>query len=108
MLEYFMYTYGNQILLVLLCAIFGTAGYGLKKLLGKYLDTATKQSVAETSMLYVDQVYDDLHGEEKMEKALSSAETLLNKYGIPFDAEEMRILIECAIKAFKAAYLSNE
>lgn len=107
MLDYFMYTYGNQILLVTLCTIFGLIGHGLRSLLNKYLTDETKREIAVTVMEYVEQVFTDIHGEEKMAQALKTAETLLAKHGINFDAEEMEVLIEQAVKEFNMAFNAN-
>lgn len=104
MLEYFIYSYGNQILLAALCAIFGALGLAVKKLATKYLDTETKRTVAKIVVQAVEQAWKALHGEDKMQKALEFAATLLRKYGVPFDADEMRIMIEAAVAEFNDAF----
>ena len=45
-----------------------------------------------------------LHGADRLTKALETAESLLKKKGIDFDAEEMRILIEAALAEFNDAF----
>lgn len=104
MFAYFMYTYGNQIMLVVLCAIFGAMGHMLKKLAGKYLDDQTKRSVARAVVQFVEQVWQKLHGKDKLRKALETAEIMLRKKGIPFDAEEMEVLIEAAVAEFNEVF----
>lgn len=104
MFEYFIYTYGTQIMGVILCAIFGCLGYALKRLATRYLNDDTKRSVARMAVQFVEQVWDTLHGADKMEKAMKAAEALLKKKGIEFDPEEMQILIEAAVAEFNDVF----
>ena len=97
MWEYFMYTYGNQIILAILTIVFVAAAIVFYALARKHLDTDAKRKVAKIVVVAVEQVFDALHGEEKMSKALEYAATLLRKYGIKFDADEMRLLLESAL-----------
>lgn len=97
MWEYFMYTYGNQIILAILTIVFVAAAIVAYSLARKYLDTDTKRKVAKIVVVAVEQIFDALHGEEKMGKALEFAATLLKKYGVKFDADEMRLLLEAAL-----------
>jgi hypothetical protein len=97
MWEYFMYTYGNQIILAILTIVFVAAAIVAYSLARKYLDTDTKRKVAKIVVVAVEQIFDALHGEEKMGKALEYAATLLKKYGVKFDADEMRLLLEAAL-----------
>lgn len=104
MIEYFIYSYGNQILMVILCAIFGTVGHALRKIAREQFTDETKQVIAKTVVRFVEQVWKELHGKEKLDKALEKAEELLKKKGIPFDSEEMMILIESAVAEFNEAF----
>ena len=97
MWEYFVYTYGSQIILAILTTVFVTAAIVFYVLARKHLDTDTKRKVAKIVVVAVEQIFDALHGEEKMGKALEFAATLLKKYGIKFDAAEMRVLLESAL-----------
>ena len=89
-------TYGPALLDLLLTIIFSAIGI----LLGRYLNTELKQTIARNAMLFVEQTVKDLHGEDKMLKALNVAAQLLAKWKIKFDAKEMRTLIEAALGAF--------
>ena len=93
MLEYFIYHYGTQIIAAILCAIFGCLGYAIKKLAVKYINDDTKRAIAHVAVQFVEQVWNTLHGADKLAKALETAEALLKKKGIDFDAEEMQILM---------------
>ena len=104
MFEYFIYCYGTQILTAILCAIFGCLGYALKRIYQNYADTDTKRTIAKTAAAFVEQVWTTLHGADKLAKALETAEKLLKKKGIDFDAEEMEVLIEAAVAEFNEAF----
>ena len=89
-------TYGPAMTNLMALAIFGALGL----LLGRFLNTATKQIIAKNAMLFVEHTFKDLHGEDKMLKALQAASRMLARVKIKFDATEMRDLIEAALGAF--------
>lgn len=72
------------------CAAAKTAFY-------KYFDTAEKRKIARTVVHSVEQMFKKLHGEAKLNEALKLAEQLCAAAKIPFDAAEMRVLIEYAV-----------
>ena len=104
MFEYFIYTYGVQIVGVILCAIFGCLGYAMKQLAARSLTDETKRAVARVAVQAVEQVWTTIHGANKLAKALETAEALLKKKGIDFDSEEMQILIEAAVAEFNEVF----
>lgn len=104
MFEYFIYCYGNQLLTAILCAIFGCLGYALKQIYTRYINDETKRSIAKVVVQFVEQTWTTIHGPEKLKKALETAEALLKKKGIDFDAEEMEILIEAAVAEFNEGF----
>ena len=104
MFEYFVHTYGAQIMGAILCAIFGCLGYAIKRLAVRHLDDETKRNVACIAVQFVEQAWSTLHGAEKLQKALETAEILLKKKGVGFDAEEMKVLIEAAVAEFNEAF----
>ena len=97
-------TYGNPLIGLILTIVFGSLGVIAKQLFAKYIDTPTKQAVARTAAAFVEQIWKDIHGAEKFQKAMETAEILLKKKGIDFDAEEMKILIEAAVAEFNGAF----
>lgn len=99
-----MATYGNPLAALILSIVFGALGMIAKKLFAKYIDTPIKEAVARSAAAFVEQVWKDIHGKEKLKKALETAETLLKKKGLAFDAEEMEILIEAAVAEFNDAF----
>ena len=104
MFEFFVYTYGPTLVGALLCAIMGSLGFAAKRLYEKRINTEEKKSIARTVASYVQQVWKDIHGPEKMAKALEAAEELLKKKNINFNASEMRVYIEAALAEFNDAF----
>ena len=100
MLDYLLFSYGGEIVTLIVTAIFGTLGFAVKKL----LTDKDKERIARIAAACAEQVWKTIHGDEKMEKALEYAETLLAKKGIKFDSEEMKILIEAAVAEFNKAF----
>lgn len=116
MFEYYVYSYGMHIIGLLLVAVAGCLGLGLRNWLSRWvkaetdrLDSETKVNIAKTVVAFVEQVWKDLHGQDKLLKALDKAHELLAKRGIPFDANEMATLIEAAVAEFNEVFRkSNE
>ena len=104
MFDYFIYTYGPTLAMMILCAIFGTLGHVVKRIYAAHVTDDTKRSIAAVAAQFVEQVWNTLHGAEKLQKALETAEALLKKKGIAFDADEMRVLIEAAVAEFNDAF----
>ena len=79
-------------------------GYELKKLAQKYVNTQTKKDVARTVVQAVEQIYKDLHGEDKLNKALEAASEILTAQGIHVTGLELRTLIESAVGEFNGVF----
>lgn len=97
-------TYGMELLKAIVLLIAGTFGLIACKLANRCLNTETKRTLARTGVLFVEQVYKNLHGEEKMDKFLEYAAAQLKRYGIKFDAEEMKALAEAFLAEFNEAF----
>lgn len=104
----FINQYGMQILFTIVTAIAGYVGIVVKNLCTKYINDKTKQAVAKTAVQFVEQVYKDLHGEEKLSTALSAASEMLAEKGIHVSDLEMRVLIEAAVAEFNGAFNKTE
>lgn len=100
----FIDVYGMQILYTVIVGIAGYIGIVLKNLVTKYINDKTKQAVAKTSVQFVEQVYKDLHGEEKLTEALEAASQMLAEKGISVTELELRALIEAAVAEFNDAF----
>lgn len=103
-IKLFISEYGTTILYAVLTALAGYIGLFAKKLYTKYVNDKTKQAVAKTVVQAVEQIYKDLHGEEKLNKALEAASEMLAEKGITITDLEMRMLIEAALAEFNKAF----
>ena len=104
----FINQYGMEIMYAIITAIAGYIGIAIKNLCAKYINDKTKQAVAKTAVRFVEQVYKDCHGEEKLEQALTAAAEMLNEKGITASALELRVLIEAAVSEFNDAFKKTE
>lgn len=96
----FINQYGMQILYTLITAFFGYIGLVVKNLVKKFLDDKTKLSVVKTVVKYVEQVYKDIHGDDKLNQAITAASAMLAEKGITITELELRVLIEAAVAEF--------
>ena len=103
-LSMFITEYGMTILYMVITGIFAYLGVKAKALADKYLTDKTKSDVAKTVVRAVEQVYKDLHGEEKLNKALESVSEMFAEKGIKVTELEMRMLIEAAVSEFNKAF----
>lgn len=97
-------TYALELLKAIVLMVAGALGLIACKLSARYLNTETKRTLARTGVLFVEQVYKDLHGEAKMAKFLEWAAVQLKRYGLKFDADEMRALAEACLAEFNNAF----
>ena len=104
MLIEFINEYGTTIIYAVLTGIFGYLGILAKKYFDKYFDSKEKRDVAASCVQFVEQVYKDLHGEEKLDKAIEAASEMLAQKGIVFTELELRVLIEAAVASFNDAF----
>jgi len=96
----------EELLATLFVVLVGILGYSL----GVYVKNSkwssvldfvkTKQELARTVVRAVEQIYQDLKGEEKLKKALETLSNWFNNLGIDYTPEELRTLIEDAVKYF--------
>ena len=103
-IKMFISDYGTAVMYAIISGIFAYLGVKVKALVDKYLNDKTKQAVAKTVVQAVEQVYKDLHGEEKLNQALKAASEMLADKGITVTELEMRMLIEAAVAEFNKAF----
>jgi len=96
--------YLNQIILLLILAIATFLGTQARNLYRKYITTEIKQSVCRTAVRFVEQVYIDLHGPEKLLQAMKRASAILKEYGIEISDTELVAMIEAAVNEFNNAF----
>lgn len=105
----------NQILSYLIPALatfiagwFAVLGNKIKDKYKQVADTKTKQIVVEETVNYVQQLYKELDGNEKLKKAIEQAEIILKEKEIPVSEVELRVLIESAVYGLKKGLLEEE
>lgn len=106
-LNEFISMYGTTILYSVITAIAGYIGIMVKNLYTKYINDKTKHDVAKTCVKAVEQIYKDLHGEAKLQKALDAASEMLMSKNITITEIELRMLIEAAVAEFNDAFKSD-
>lgn len=100
----FFSQYIVQILAILIVAVATWLGTQAKNLYKKYVTTEIKQSVARTVVRFVEQVYKDIHGQEKLHEAMQKASSILEEYGITITENELVALIEAAVNEFNNSF----
>lgn len=100
----FINEYGLQLLYMIITAIAGYIGIVVKNLVTKYINDKTKRAVAKSAVRFVEQVYKDIHGEEKLREALRAASDMLAEKGITITDLELRVLVEAAVLEFNKAF----
>jgi len=104
MIAQFINEYGTQILYAILIAVAGWLGTQFKAIYQKYVNDKTKRSVAQTVVKATEQLYHDLGGEEKLQKATESISAMLVEKGITVTDLEIRMLIESAVSEFNYGF----
>lgn len=92
----------------IVAVLLGYAGVEIKKLYKKYVNTQVEKDVVDSTVKYIEQVYTDIHGEEKLNEALSQASKILNEKGIEVSTEQLTTLIESAVYGLNKGLESTE
>ena len=103
--------YGDQVVSIVL-GVIGTAltavltyvGVVVKNAYTKYVNDKTKKDAVDTVVQAVEQIYKDLHGEEKLNKAIEGVSEMLAEKGIAVSEVELRYLIESSVNAFNEGF----
>lgn len=97
-------TYGVELLGMIVYIIFGAVALFIKKIATKALNSDIKQSLAKTAVQAVEQMYKDIHGEEKLNKAMEHLAETLKEYNIEISTSEMKLLLEAAVGEFNRVF----
>ncbi len=100
--------YTSQIVLTLFLFFAAWVGTQAKGLYDKYVTTEVKQSVCRTCVRFVEQVYHDLHGREKLHKAMERASEILKGYGIYITEKELEAMLEAAVNEFNNSFKKTD
>ena len=93
----FISEYGVLIIYTVLTAIAGFVGTQIKRLYEQHINTDRKRKVVETCVKAVEQLYHDLDGAAKLEKAKENILEMLTQDGIVITEIEMDMLIESVV-----------
>lgn len=85
------------VLATFLTGLFTYIGTRLKNAYEQKVNTETAKVVVENAVRFVEQVYKDLHGKEKLEKAVEQVSQVLTSKGINLSEAEINMLIESAV-----------
>ena len=98
----------NQCLDVILPAVasviailFGVLGAKIKQTYNQKAQNETVKVVVDNVVKWVQQVYYELEGPEKLQKALTEASIILNEKGITISETELDMMIESAVYGLK-------
>ena len=97
----FLQNYIFEILATIITGLASFIGVSIKNAYTKYINTKTKKEIVKNTVNYVEQVFKDIHGTEKLEKAKEKALEWLNEKGIKISETELEILIESAVNGLK-------
>ena len=103
-----MSNYITQIILALILALAAFLGTQVRSLYRKYITTEIKKSVCKTAVLFVEQVYKDIHGPEKLKAAMTRASAMLQEYGIEISDLELTSLLEAAVREFINSFATDD
>lgn len=103
----FLSQYGYIIAYATLTAVAGFLGAQIKRIYEKCTNDDTKKKVVDTCVKAVEQLYNDLSGQDKLDKAKENILAMLSFKGIDISELEMDMLIEAAVAEFNLAFLSE-
>lgn len=83
---------------ILNIVIVGIMGFLTKKY-KQYVNTDIKKSVIADTVKYIEQIYLDIHGDDKLNAAKEKALKLLEDKGINVSDSELTVLIESAVNS---------
>lgn len=90
-----------EILATIITALASFIGLTIKNAYTKYINTKTKKEIVKDTVNYVEQVFKNIHGEEKLNKAKEKSLEWLKQKGIKISETELEILIESAVNSLK-------
>lgn len=100
-MEYFLIEmltiYAPQIMEAIWYIIVGVLTLAAGKYLKPLLQNKVVMVLAKNAVKFVEQSFKDLHGEEKLDKALEALSLQLAKWKIKISADEMKVMLEAAL-----------
>ena len=96
------------ILATFITGVFTYLGNKIKKTYEEKVKTETAKTVVKDVVQFVEQVYKDLHGPEKLQKAIEQASAILKSKGIEITETEINMLIESAVYGLNEGLKKDE
>ena len=100
----FLDTYGMSIVYAILTALATYVAAKAKQFIQDRLEDKKKKDIAKMCVEAVEQMYKDLHGTDKYNKAAESIVEMLNENGIQITELELKLLIESTLSGFNKAF----
>ena len=105
----------NQIIQILLpilatalTALFTYIGTALKRAYEEKINNETAKAIVNDAVKFVEQVYSDLSGKEKLEKATQQVSEILQSKGINITPAEINMLIESAVYGLNEGWFDKK
>ena len=96
------------ILVTFLTGLFTYIGNRLKKVYEEKVNNETAKAVVEDAVRFVEQVYTDLNGKEKLQKATEQVAEVLASKGIKITSAEINMLIESAVYGLNEGWFDKK
>lgn len=96
------------ILATFLTGLFTYIGNRLKKVYEEKVNNETAKAVVEDAVKFVEQVYTDLDGKSKLQKATEQVSEVLASKGIKISAAEINMLIESAVYGLNEGWFEKK
>lgn len=104
----FLKEYGFTLISAILTAMAAFIGKQLKNIYQNRVNDKTKREIVETCVMAVEQLYQQLSGSEKLERAKESIVEILETKGIAITTLELDMLIESVVAEFNLYDLKIE
>lgn len=96
--------YAPQLLEAVLYLIVGLLVLAANKYIKPIMQNKVIQAIAKNVVLAVEQTYKDLHGEDKLNKALDAFSEMLATKHIKISANEMIVMLESALAELNGVF----
>ena len=100
----FIQNYASELIFAALTAIVGFIGTALKKEYENSNEDKKKREIIANVVKSVEQVYKNIHGTDKLKKAMETASKMLAQKGISITELELMVLIESTLCEFNDAF----
>lgn len=95
-------------ILIIFTSIFSILGTYVSKYFKEITRNEIIDRVVEDTVLYVEQVFKDIHGKEKLQKGIERSTELLNEKGIKITYKELETLLEAAVNDFQEEFRKDK